>query len=108
MDWILEDEFGAEAALPTEFRMDGVYIKDDEDIMQEDPMFPQNALSFPPAFPAIQFPKMERFSTVKDWKHVLYNLLVDNHNNPSNNFVYPISVNGKSGFAFNNEMNPTK
>lgn len=56
-----------------------------------------------------------RFSSelVSDLKHVVYNLLVDNYNNPEvNTFVHPITakMNGvvRHGFAFNERDNPDK
>jgi len=50
---------------------------------------------------------------VNDFKHVIYNLLVDNHNNPhKSNFVQPCTIeeNGviRHGFCFNEAENPEK
>jgi len=50
---------------------------------------------------------------VNDFKHVIYNLLVENHNNPhKSNFVQPCSFeeNGvvRTGFCFNEAENPEK
>jgi hypothetical protein len=60
-------------------------------------------------------PSMQPFSTekVNDFKHVIYNLLVDNYNNPhKSNFVIPITIeeNGvvRTGFCFNEAENPEK
>jgi len=52
--------------------------------------------------------------SVVDFKHVIYNLLVDNYNSPcENNFVQPISLEVlpgvfKQGFKFNEKGNPEK
>jgi hypothetical protein len=50
---------------------------------------------------------------VNDFKHVIYNLLVENHNNPhKSNFVQPCTIeeNGiiRQGFCFNESENPEK
>lgn len=50
---------------------------------------------------------------VNDFKHVIYNLLVENHNNPhKSNFVQPCTLeeNGvvRHGFCFNEAENPEK
>jgi len=59
--------------------------------------------------------KMEKFSPEKvgDFKHVVYNLLVDNYNDPQNgSFAHPIQIEEKGkihyGFSFNPEMHPEK
>jgi len=59
--------------------------------------------------------QMERFpfDKVNDFKHVIYNMLVDNHNNPKiHNFIRPCTVveGGvmRHGFCFNEEENPDK
>jgi len=58
---------------------------------------------------------MESFphDKVKDWKHVIYNLLVENHNSETKEtLVQPveISVDGRlrRGFTFNENMDPAK
>jgi hypothetical protein len=58
---------------------------------------------------------MESFvpEKVTDFKHVIYNLLVDNHNNPEKfTFVQPCSIKEKGqtkiGFCFNEKENPDK
>lgn len=50
---------------------------------------------------------------VTDFKHVIYNLLVDNHNNPEKfSFVQPCAIKEKGdtkiGFCFNEKENPDK
>jgi hypothetical protein len=50
---------------------------------------------------------------VNDFKHVIYNLLVENHNNPhKSNFIMPCTIeeNGviRTGFCFNEAENPEK
>jgi len=59
--------------------------------------------------------KMESFApeSLNDFKHVIYNLLVENHNDPRNsNFVQPCSikenVGARMGFRFNARQNPEK
>jgi len=62
------------------------------------------------------FFRMEKFpeDKVSDFKHVIYNLLVDGYNsgNPKNFLVFPckLEVAGRSkhGFQFNNDMDPDK
>jgi len=58
---------------------------------------------------------MDRFPSekVNDFKHVIYNMLVDNHNNPKiNSFIRPCTIveDGviRTGFCFNEEENPDK
>lgn len=77
--------------------------------------------SFPPANninpPSMLNPRMHMESfvpeKVTDFKHVIYNLLVDNHNNPDKfTFVQPCCINEKGqrkiGFCFNEKENPDK
>jgi len=59
--------------------------------------------------------QMESFvpEKVTDFKHVIYNLLVDNHNNPEKfSFVQPCAIKEKGitkiGFCFNEKENPDK
>jgi len=60
-------------------------------------------------------PKMEKFPAdkVSDFKHVIYNLLVDNHNDPSSTpFVEPVTIvldgETRTGFRFPDAYNPEK
>jgi len=60
-------------------------------------------------------PKMEKFplDKVSDFKHVIYNLLVDHHNDPSSTpFVEPVSImlegEMRTGFRFPDMYNPDK
>jgi len=51
--------------------------------------------------------------SLQDFKHVLYNLLVENHNNPSaSTFVQPCTMEEegviRQGFRFNSRQNPEK
>jgi len=59
--------------------------------------------------------RMESFPSdqVSDWKHVLYNLLVESHNNPEKkNLLQPCSMvyNGRrrDGFSVNSTLHPKK
>lgn len=59
--------------------------------------------------------KMDAFppENVQDFKHVLYNLLVENHNHPgAQTFVQPCVMNidgvQRQGFRFNSRQNPEK
>jgi len=63
------------------------------------------------------FRRMDIFppSSINDFKHVLYNLLVENHNNPLTcSFLQPFSCvdektgKSKDGFRFNSMENPDK
>jgi len=76
------------------------------------PSFPYNSSSLPMLNPRMH---MESFvpEKVTDFKHVIYNLLVDNHNNPEKfTFVQPCSIKEKGqtkiGFCFNEKENPDK
>jgi len=60
--------------------------------------------------------KMEKCQ-VTHWKHVIYNLLVDNHNDPQDHFCYPYVIRGlnekheieeRFGFRFDIKYDPAK
>jgi len=60
-------------------------------------------------------PKMEKFplDKVSDFKHVIYNLLVDHHNDPASTpFVEPVTIvldgEVRTGFRFPDPFNPDK
>jgi len=64
-------------------------------------------------FPGRQYMQPFPLEKVNDFKHVIYNLLVENHNNPhKSNFVQPCTIeeNGvvRTGFCFNEAENPEK
>jgi len=67
-----------------------------------------------PPEPEVRVPnpgQMESFPLVKvnDFKKVIYNLLVDNHNAPSSDsFVVPYAAGRRGGFRFNPDLNPDK
>jgi len=67
----------------------------------------------PNLFPGRQYMQPFPLEKVNDFKHVIYNLLVENHNNPhKSNFVQPCTIeeNGvvRTGFCFNEAENPEK
>jgi len=66
-----------------------------------------------PAFVGRQLMQAFPIEKVNDFKHVIYNLLVENHNSPhKSNFVQPCTMeeNGviRHGFCFNEAENPEK
>jgi len=80
----------------------------------EPPPASSAAMELPPV-PSMPLKRMDCFppDSVQDFKHVLYNLLADNFNDPSHNtFVQPITIkeNGevRSGFRFNPSEDPDK
>lgn len=60
------------------------------------------------------YKKMEKFpdDSLNDFKHIVYNLLVENHNDPSFTLVKPIQIEVKgilrTGFQFSKDKNPEK
>jgi len=67
----------------------------------------------PNLYPGRQYMQAFPLEKVNDFKHVIYNLLVENHNNPhKSNFVQPCTIEENSvvrnGFCFNESENPEK
>jgi hypothetical protein len=59
--------------------------------------------------PETPITQMQKFEKVDDWKHVLYNLLVDGYNNPKDRIVYEVESGGEViGFAFDSSKEPEK
>jgi len=105
----MESWFTSEANSEFKFGQ-GVFLnfgEDGEGFMELEDKFP--TLSEKSVSILVPTQRMEFFSQVKDWKHVLYNLLVENYNNPNgSSLIRPIRREGKDGFTFNGEMNPDK
>jgi len=78
----------------------------------------QTILQNGPANISAQYPQRQLMQSfppekVNDFKHVIYNLLVENHNNPhKSNFIQPCTIEEnnvvRTGFCFNENENPEK
>jgi len=77
------------------------------------PIPPEVASEYQQAYAGRQLMQAFPIEKVNDFKHVIYNLLVENHNNPhKSNFVQPCTLEEsgviRHGFCFNEAENPEK
>jgi len=79
----------------------------------EIPIPPDPNFEYPASFGGRQLMQAFPIEKVNDFKHVIYNLLVENHNSPhKSNFVQPCTIEEsgvmRHGFCFNEAENPEK